>query len=96
MASIGVDTGALGAAARSIEGVAARFAAGQAHTAPAVSSQRTVAAVNAVHDAAFMAESTMATRLRDTASAMASGGIAFAATERQSTSSLASLPTGHG
>ena len=95
MASIDVDTGALGGAARSIEGVAARFAAGQVPTASTANSQRTVAAVNAVHNAVFKAESTMATRLRDTASAMAAGGIAFATTERQSTSSLADLPTGH-
>jgi hypothetical protein len=96
MASIGVDTRALGAAARSIEGVAASFAAGQVPTAAAASPQRTVAAVNAVHDAVFKAESTMATRLRNTASAMAAGGITFATTERQSASTLANLPTGHG
>jgi len=96
MASIDVDTAALHAAAGSIGDIADSFAIAHAPAVRTSGAQSTTAAVKAVHGAAFSAECTMATRLRETASAMAEGGIAFATTERASTSRLVGLPSDHG
>jgi hypothetical protein len=96
MASIDVETAALHAAARSISGIANTFSP-PTDTDVAVSSvQATGAAVRAVHAAASGAESTMAARLRSTASAMAAGGTAFAATEQASADAIAAVAPNRG
>jgi hypothetical protein len=74
MASIEVETAALHAAARSIGDIASTFAPATITDAAVPGVQATGAAVRAVHAAAGVAESTMAARLRSTATALAAGG----------------------
>jgi hypothetical protein len=93
MASIDVDTAALHAAAGSIGGIADSFTAKAVPTVAVSSAQATSAAVTAVHAAAIAAESTMAARLRSTATGLAAGG-SFEVTERASTAAISALAPG--
>ena len=94
MASIDVDSVALHAAAGSIGGIADTLAAAPPAAVAVSSGQATGAAVNAVNAAAGAVESTMAARLRSTATAMAAGATSFAATERASTEAVTAIATG--
>jgi hypothetical protein len=94
MASIEVTTAALHTAAAKIDAVADNFAAAPAPAVPVSTAQATTTAVNAVHAAAHAAESTMSTRLRSTAAALADGGRSFAATERASTDAIRGVAPG--
>jgi hypothetical protein len=92
MSSVHVDPSALHAAAGNIDGVAASFTGTSAPAVPMKVAQSTTATVNAALVATATAEKTIATRLRSTASAMSSGGIAFATTEHASTAAVAAVP----
>ena len=92
MSSVHVDPAALHAAAGKIDGVAATFTGTGAPAVPVKSAQSTTAAVNAALVVTATAEKTIATRLRSTASAMSSGGTAFATTEHASTAAIAAVP----
>ena len=92
MSSVPVDPAALHAAAGKIDGVAATFTGTGAPAVPVKSAQSTTAAVNAALVVTATAEKTIATRLRSTASAMSSGGTAFATTEHASTAAIAAVP----
>ena len=94
MASIDVDTAALHAAAGSIGGIADTLTAAPSPAVAVSSAQATGAAVHAVHAAAGAAESTMAARLRSTATAMATRGTSFAATECASTEAITAIAPG--
>lgn len=94
MASIDVDTAALHVAAGSISDIADTFATAATPAVAVSTAQATCASVKEVHAAAGTAESTMAARLRSTATAMAAGGTSFAMTERASTEALTALAPG--
>lgn len=96
MAVIEVDPAALHAAAGSIDGIAATFATATAPNVRVSSAQATTAAVSSVHTATTAADSTMAARLRSTASAMVASGTAFATTERASTEAVTAVSAGAG
>jgi hypothetical protein len=91
MASIDVETAALHAAAAVIRNLADGFATSPAPAVSVSSAQATGAAVNAVQTAAQTADSAMRARLHLTASAMAAGGAAFAATEHGATQAINAL-----
>jgi hypothetical protein len=92
MASIRVDPAALRAAAGKIDNVAASFTGTGAPAVPVKSAQATTAAVNDALVATAGAEKAIANRLRSTATAMSSGGTAFATTERAATAAIAAVP----
>jgi hypothetical protein len=92
MASIHVDPATLRAAAAKIDAVAATFTGAGAPTVPVKSVQSTTSAVSAALVTAAAAEKAIAIRLRSTATAMSSGGAAFATTERASTAAVAAVP----
>lgn len=92
MSSVHVDPAAFHAAAGKIDGVAATFTGTGAPAVPVKRAESTSAAVNAALVATATAEETIATRLRSTASAISSGGTAFATTEHASTAAIAAVP----
>jgi hypothetical protein len=92
VAAIRVDPAALRAAARRIDGIAETFSGAEAPAVAVTPVQATTAAVSAVHSATAATNTAMGARLRSTASAMTTGGSAFATTERLATDAVAAVP----